>query len=135
VSRFIKAGLVGNDGYDRAREEARIRGKENNTIPKENELEPSLAIQVFIPRTVTSKTQKASDVTIQSNSHVKIMEQPQKVHESLTKDLPFEDPLITGFYEQIERQAGRKPQNSVNSVNSRNSMRFHEIYVVKFSGI
>jgi hypothetical protein len=37
--------------------------------------------------------------------------------------------------ESDARQAGRKPQHSVNSVNSRNSMKFHEIYVVKFGGI
>lgn len=105
VSRFIKAGLVGNDGYDRAREEARARGKEKKIVPDDNKPGPPPAIQVFIPRTVTSKNQRASDVITQGSSHIKAMDQQPKIHENLSEELPLGNPLIIGFYEQIELAA------------------------------
>ena len=97
VSRFIKAGLVGNEGYDRARQEARVRGKDKKITPSDFEI---VRERPLLPRKVGAKKQKTSISDIR-NFEMKESEK-QKLH---NKDPEATDPFLAGFYEQIELAA------------------------------
>ena len=104
VSRFIKAGLVGNDGYDRAREEARARGKEKTIVSTETQNEP--ITPAFVPRTIASKKPKTLHV---KDTKWEVVDDYPSCNQTV------EDPLIAGFYEQVELAAKHRQSKAENT--------------------
>lgn len=92
VSRFIKAGLVGNQRHDRAREEARVKGKEKAVASTD---ESEIVASTFIPRNVAKK-QKISHKEGNGSGGNTADDHP-------TDKTTVEDSLIVGFYEQVNR--------------------------------
>lgn len=105
VTRFINAGLVGNEGYDRAREEARNKGKEKIINPGKEFQEESV-IPTFVPRNVKTKRQKITHVETPNDTvDVKMSEPSPATKDTVpisSSTLEEEDPLVIGFYEQVE---------------------------------
>ena len=117
VSRFIKAGLVGNEGYDRAREEARAKGKTKD-VPSETK-EDVLEIQAFVPRNVVKK---------QRTTHLSVTEMPKEREDPVSKETDNADPLIAGFYNQVELAAHHR--QSVNNSSDVNGIKMEPKSVV-----
>ena len=100
VSRFIKAGLVGNEGYDRARQEARLRGKDKEIIPSDFEI---VRERPLLPRKVSAKKQKTTDAPIPDIRELESRDpEEQEITDEETEEV---DPLTVGFYKQIELAA------------------------------
>jgi hypothetical protein len=122
VTRFVKAGLIGNEGYDRAREGARMKGKEKVIPGSENKEDQ--AIPAFIPRNVQAKRQKTAHVEV-PNSTVDVemsVPSPSREDDVQTSSLvpeQEEDSLVAGFYEQVElaTKFRRSQNNSDNNAN------------------
>ena len=123
VSRFIKAGLVGNEGYDRARQEARLRGMDKKITPSDFEI---VRERPLVPRKVAAKKQKTTDTPIPDIRELELKEPEQQEVEGEDEDMEETDPLVAGFYEQIElaaqarqSRAGTTSSTSVNPANAR----------------
>jgi hypothetical protein len=105
VTRFIKAGLVGNEGYDRAREEARVKGKEKLIQPG-NESQELPTEPAFVPRNVKNKRQKTTHLETSNGVATPKMSEIWPAKEGIVpiseSVLEEEDPLVAGFYEQVE---------------------------------
>jgi hypothetical protein len=104
VTRFIKAGLSGNEGYDRAREEARAKGKSKMLQGTESIEDPAIA--AFVPRNVKAKRQKTAHVDVPSSGVDIEMSVPSPSKEDDVQTASMvpeqEDPLVAGFYKQVE---------------------------------
>jgi len=121
VNRFIKAGLVGNDTYDREREEARVRGQEKATITEVKigapppSSQPPPPPRELIPRHLRSKQRTASaEVATKKLPEVNGVEEKSTANKKTHTE---QDPLISGFYEQVKlatknRQARRQKATS-----------------------
>lgn len=107
VSRFIKAGLAGNEGYDRAREEARVRGKPKDVPSETKEIIP--AVQAFVPRNVVKK---------QKITNGSVIEMTEEQEDLVSKETDKVDSLIAGFYNQVELATHhRRSLNNSSDVN------------------
>ena len=106
---LLKLVLWGMKRYDRAREEARVKGKTKEIVPTEmKDIVPT--IQAFVPRNVVKK---------QNTTHISVTGMSKE-----QKDVAEEesDPLIAGFYNQVElatlHRQSIKNNSNVNGIKS-----------------
>src|SRR5256714_7477597 len=116
ISRFIKAGLSGNNTYDKEREEAKSRGKDK--------IVPTTKSTTFLPRIIKGKKGmsgmkeiKILDPEIKETENTRIHQsiQDNKNDEEKTGEKTFiSDPLISDFYTQI-KLANKNRQSKSNN--------------------
>jgi len=140
VSRFINSSLAGNKLYDKDREEARVRGLEK--VGGGSSITAGGGISAFVPRAVKAKTATTTTTMMRSwegremegsamedmedgverdeNDERDVMDEveEQGLMDEQMQDEEEEDPLISGFYKQINLAMANRESKSLSTANT-----------------